>query len=356
MPTTDLARRTAAQLVMVGIPGPRVDPDTRDFLATYGPGGVILFRRNAGSPARLRRLVADLKSLGSGVPPLVAIDHEGGRVHRLSPPFTRFPSAREVGRHGARAARAVGEAMGRELGSVGIDLDFAPVLDVPTNPRNQVIGDRAFSDDPTRAARLALAFADGLRRGGVLPCGKHFPGHGGTVGDSHHVLPRDLRSRRELDRLAIAPFRAAAERLPAIMTAHVVYPALDRTRPATLSPAIATTLLRHRLGFRGALFSDDMEMRAVAGRRSSTRAALDAVLAGCDMLLVCQSLALAGDVIEHLARAITRGSLPGARVREAIGRIHALRRRRPVLAPPSTPRAWPAHTALRRSLAKPPRA
>lgn len=348
MPTTDLARRAAGQLVMAGLPGPEIDRETRDFLRTYAPGGVILFRRNAGGPARLRRFVAEVKALGSGVPPLVAIDHEGGRVHRLRRPFTHFPPARQIGRRGTRAARAVGLAMGRELAAVGIDLDFAPVLDVATNPRNAVIGDRAFSDDPTEATRLALAFSEGLLRGGVLPCGKHFPGHGGTVGDSHHVLPRDGRSRRVLERDAIAPFRTAvAAGMPALMTAHVVYPALDPDRPATLSPVIATRLLRRRLGFHGALFSDDLEMQAVAGRRQPARAAVDALGAGCDMLLVCNALTVAADVIEHLADAIARGRVPAARYAEALGRIQMLRRlRRPSRT--GGPLVWPTHAALRR--------
>jgi beta-N-acetylhexosaminidase len=351
MPTTELARRAAGQLVTVGVPGPALDARTRAFLGAYAPGGVILFWRNVGDARRLRRLVADLKTVGSGVPPIVSIDHEGGRVHRLGPPFTHFPAAEVVGRHGPAVVRAVGEAMGRELASVGIDLDFAPVLDVATNARNRVIGDRAFSATPAAAARLALALAAGLRRGGVIPCGKHFPGHGGTVGDSHHVLPRDPRSRRVLEREAIAPFRAAIRAgLPALMTAHVVYPALDPRRPATLSPAILTRLLRERLGFRGALFSDDLEMQAIAGRRDPGRAALAALAAGCDMLLVCNSLEVAAAVIDRLADAIARGRLPAARVREALGRIHALRRiRRPSRL--ADPLRWPPHARLRRRVA-----
>lgn len=355
MRVTELARRAAGQLVMAGIPGPLLDDETRAFLVAYAPGGIILFRRNARSPRQLRRLAAALASVGSGLPPLVAIDHEGGRVHRLARPFTHFPSARVVGRHGVRAVRAVGEAMGRELATAGIDLDFAPVLDVPTNPRNRVIGDRAFAEDPADVARLGLAFAAGLRRGGVIPCGKHFPGHGGTAGDSHHVLPRDARDERTLARLALAPFRAAvAAGLPALMTAHVIYPALDPRRPATLSHAIATDLLRRRLRFRGALFSDDLEMQAVAGRRRPGRAAVEAVAAGCDMVLVCNSLPVAADAVEQLARAIASGRLPAPRVREALGRVHALRRlRRPDRR--DEPLAWPAHAALRRRVAAVPR-
>src|SRR5919198_2714969 len=222
-------------------------------------------------------------------------------------PSTR-PAATLGARGDARLAEALGRAMGRELAAVGIDLDFAPVLDVWSNPRNRVIGDRAFGSDPARVARHALAFARGLARAGVLACGKHFPGHGASVGDSHFVLPRVRRSRRALAAVDLLPFaRAIAAGIPALMTAHVLYPALDPRRPATLSPAICRDLLRHRLGFRGVLFSDDLEMQALAARQTPPRAAVQALQAGCDMLLVCQSLDAARTAIRGVEEAIAGG-------------------------------------------------
>jgi len=350
---TEVARRTAGALFMVGIPGHVIDPKTRKFLEAYRPGGVILFRRNVRSAAQLQRLTAEIHAISAGPSPIVAIDHEGGRVHRLPRPFTHFPPASQVAAAGGvRVARAVGEAMGRELAAVGIDLDFAPVLDVATNHRNQVIGDRAFGTDPQTVARCALALARGLLAAGVVPCGKHFPGHGGTVGDSHRVLPRDRRSRRELRAVDLVPFeRAIAARLPALMTAHVVYPALDPTRPATLSRRIAHDLLRRRLGFAGVLFSDDLEMQAVAGRRRPERAAVAALEAGCDMLLVCESMAVAGASIESVATALARGRLPGNAIATSLGRIQQLRRH---IGPdrPARPLAWSRHAALARRLTR----
>ena len=352
MPTSIL-RRSVAQLFMVGLPGPTLDRPTRAFLAEHPPGGVILFKRNIRSAAQLRRLTAAIHETGAGIAPLVALDHEGGRVHRLPRPFTHFPPAGAVGgRHDARLAEAVGRAMGEELRAVGIDLDFAPVLDVWSNPRNRVIGDRAFGTEPARVARLGLALARGLMRAGVLACGKHVPGHGASAGDSHFVLPRVRRSRRELAAVELAPFaRAIAAGIPALMTAHVVYPALDPRRPATLSPLICRDLLRHRLGFRGVLFSDDLEMNAVAARSTPARSAVEAVRAGCDMLLVCQSLDAARAAMRGVEVAVARGTLVGEELAAALGRIQGLRR---FLARPRVRGdrlVWPAHARLARRAA-----
>src|SRR5262245_25705059 len=342
MPTAVL-RRTAAQLFMIGIPGPTIDRETARFLAEYPVGGVILFRRNVQSAGQLRRLVAALHATGAGPVPLVAIDHEGGRVDRLPRPFTHFPPALAVAEHGTRAAHAVGRAMGRELRAIGIDVDFAPVLDVWSNPRNRVIGDRAFSTDPATAARLALAFARGLAREGIVACGKHFPGHGASVGDSHFVLPRVRRSRRALAARELLPFvRAIAAGIPSLMTAHVVFPALDPRRPATLSPAICRDLLRRRLGFRGVLFSDDLEMNAVAARATPAESAVKALLAGCDMLLVCQSVDAARAAMKGVEQAVEDGRLPAERIATALARIQTLRRRLD-RRPRKAALRWPQH-------------
>ena len=350
---TTLLRRTAAQLFMVGLPRPALDRETREFLVEHCPGGVILFKRNIRSAEQLHRLVADIHATGAGVPPLVALDHEGGRVDRLPhPPFTHFPPMALVGESGDTSlAEGVGRAMGRELRAVGIDLDFAPVLDVWSNPRNRVIGDRAFGTTPRAVARLALAFARGLARAGVLACGKHFPGHGATVGDSHFVLPRVRRSRRALAATELVPFaRAAAADIPALMTAHVVVPALDARRPATVSPKICRDLLRRRLRFRGVLFSDDLEMQAMAGRRRVGRAAVEALRAGCDMLLVCQSLAAAREAMAAVEDALGRGRLEAGAIATSLMRIQGLRRR--LTAPPARASlGWPAHRQLARRVA-----
>ena len=337
------------QLLMVGIPGPTLDRPTRRSLLEIGPSGVILFRRNVQNPRQLGRLCAAIHRLRPDV--LVAIDHEGGRVNRLPPPFTAFPPAAALGKAGSqRLAFAAGQAMGRELASVGIDLDFAPVLDVLTHPSNRVIGDRSLGSDPGLVSRLGLAFARGLRSAGVIPCGKHFPGHGASRGDSHIVLPRVSQSSREIMRTHVAPFRdAVAAGIPCLMTAHVVYRSLDSTQAASLSPRILGRLLRRRLKYRGLIVSDDIEMAALSRHMPPEEAAVRAVAAGTDVLLVCNSLDIAGRVRRGLQQALASGQLPMARAREALGRIGRLRH--PRGAHPRI-RRWPvaAHAALAKAI------
>jgi len=216
--------------------------------------------------------------------------------------------------------------MARELASVGFDIDFAPVLDVHSNPANPVIGDRAFGAEPALVASLGVALLRGLRDGGLIPCGKHFPGHGDTAVDSHFELPTVGRARADLERIELPPFRAAvAADIPMMMSAHVVYPALDPLNPATVSRAILTDLLRGELGFRGVIASDDLEMRAISGRQDIAAAAVASLAAGADMLLVCESLTRAGDVFAAIEAAVCTGAVPESAVTAAAARIAALR-------------------------------
>ena len=283
--------KSLSQLVVTGFEGTRLDARIRGRLERLAPGGVVLFRRNVGDPAALLRLTNELRGI-LGPRALIAVDQEGGRVARLRAPFTEWPAMRRVGELGdARLARGIGAAIGRELAAAGFNCDFAPVLDVDSNPSNPVIGDRAFAGEPAAVARLALAFASGLEASGVVPCGKHFPGHGDTAVDSHFSLPRVGRTLAELSRVELRPFRAAIRRgLPMLMTAHVVYEALDPVRPATLSAPILRGLLRERLGFEGVVVSDDLAMHALDAAGSVAEIAVGAVAAGCDLLLACQRL------------------------------------------------------------------
>jgi beta-N-acetylhexosaminidase len=223
-------------------------------------------------------------------------------------------------------AAEVGLALGRELAALGFDLDFAPVLDVHTNERNPVIGDRAFGREAAAAARRALALAGGLARGGVLACGKHFPGHGDTTLDSHVALPRLDHGRARLDTVELLPFqRAAAAGLPMIMTAHVIVAAYDPAVPATLSPAVIDGLLRRRFGFDGVIVSDDLDMKAIADHFELGDAAVRAVRAGCDALLVSRIEAHQEAARAGLIRAGERDSAMRARLGQAAARVRAMK-------------------------------
>ena len=326
--------REAARCVFVGIAGTAPTPEELELIRR-GVGGVILFSRNVQEPAQVAELSRHLKEQAPG-PLLVSIDQEGGRVQRLRPPsWTGWPPLRRLGQldekggllnlNGTALAEKVGGLVARELSACGIDLDYAPVVDVDTNPLNPVIGDRSFGRDPRRVARLGVAFAQGLERGGVASCVKHFPGHGDTSQDSHQTLPRLAHDMQRLWEVELVPFVAAARAgLASVMTAHVRFEAFDRL-PATLSP-VALSLLRKDVGFGGCCISDDLEMKAISETWGVPDAAELAVAAGCDAVLVCHTLRHQHDSIDAIARGARSGPLPRERLAEAAGRVAALQK------------------------------
>jgi len=263
-------------------------------------------------------------------PLLVAVDQEGGTVQRVRAPATHWPPMLSHAGHPApedeELAEAVGLAIGEELAALGFDIDFAPVLDVHSNEANPIIGQRAFGRDPDEVARRGLAFARGLAAAGILACGKHFPGHGDTTTDSHLELPRIDHGLDRLERIELAPFAAAAKAgLPMVMTAHVVFSALDDRVPATLSKKVITDLLRDQLGYAGVIVSDDLDMKAIADHFGIAEAAVGAIRAGCDALLLCrdeQHQALAHLALIHHAE---QDSTFRARLGEAAARIRAMK-------------------------------
>ncbi|MCG8421082.1 MAG: beta-N-acetylhexosaminidase [Proteobacteria bacterium] len=295
----------------------------------------------------LARSLHDLSSRagrGDGTPTWIAIDQEGGRVQRVRQPATVWPpmlsfehvlgtsDAETVQQSAADSAveslaEAVGEAMGLELAALGIDIDFAPVLDVHSNPANPIIGDRAFGTEAECTSRRALSFARGLASAGVLGCGKHFPGHGDTTTDSHLILPR---LDHELDRLAaveLLPFRRAiGAGIPLIMTAHIVFSALDSALPATLSRRVVSGLLRRELGFAGIVVSDDLGMKAIAAHHDIGEAAVLAVQAGCDALLVCHDRDQQERAYHSLIRAAESASEIRERINQSAARIRTAKK------------------------------
>jgi beta-N-acetylhexosaminidase len=299
---------------------------------------LILFTRNIDGVDQAAALIASCTARSDpALPILVCVDQEGGRVARFGEPVLSLPPMQTLAAAGdTRLTRDAAKVLGRQLRAIGINLDFAPVLDVDTNPDNPVIGDRAFGCTPDVVIEHALAFADGLQDGGVLSCGKHFPGHGDTDLDSHVALPTLRHDRARLDEVELRPFRAAAQRVPSVMTAHVVFEAVDRNVPATMSAAAIGQLLREDVGFEGAVFSDDLEMKAVTERYSVEEAGVLAIEAGCDLLLVCSDLEAATRLREALAAEASRRSGFRARLTEARSRADALRKRVRAL-PPAVP-------------------
>jgi beta-N-acetylhexosaminidase len=330
------ARHLAGGLFIVGFDGISVGPGLAETIARWRPGGFILFRRNIGTPEQVARLCADLRALyPEDDPPLISVDQEGGRVARLRTPFTEFPSARVFGRLAGEGGsfellERAAEVTARELTAVGINFNFAPVLDVDSNPANPIIGDRAYGQTPELVSEAARRVIETFQRNGLLACGKHFPGHGDTDADSHTDLPVVRRDRESLDDVELAPFRdMAATGLAALMTAHVLYPALDPDWPATLSRPILYELLRRELGYDGLIVTDNMEMRGVWGRFPPAELTRRAVDAGCD-LFIGGGGGLDGrhaqteiqfELMETLAGQIERGEVELARIEASVARV-----------------------------------
>jgi len=323
----------ATSLMMVDIPGPSLDPATKAHLAKYKFGGICLFRKNIQSPAQLRKLVDDLREM-LGPKVFISIDQEGGAVQRVLE-LTLAPSPMALGAvNDAKTAQAVGAAVGRSLISLGINWNFAPSLDVNTNPKNPVIGDRSFGSDPKKVAELGIAWAKGLESAGVMASVKHFPGHGDTALDSHLELPVVDKPLAVLEKTELFPFCKAAEAgLASVMSAHIRFPQLDPEHPATLSPKILTGLLREKLGFQGVVVTDALDMQAITRHYPLEESAVRAIQAGADMILSLGKPEVQVKQANAIAKAIADGTIPAVlwessqqRLRDAFGRFPSLPR------------------------------
>lgn len=291
--------------LMIDVAGLELAAEDRELLRHPSVGGLILFARNYADPAQVEALVREAHALREPRL-LVAVDHEGGRVQRFRDGFTRLPPMRVCGRAWQRDERralelaaTIGWCIGAELRAIGVDLAFAPVLDLDFGV-SSVIGDRAFHADPDAVARLAGACMHGLKRAGMAATGKHFPGHGGIAADSHLELPVDPRPRADLEAADLVPFRRLIEAgLPSVMMAHVVYPAVDPL-PASFSARWIQDELRGALEFQGAVFCDDLSMAGAAAIGDHPERARVALAAGCDMLPICNDRAATERVIDAL--------------------------------------------------------
>jgi beta-N-acetylhexosaminidase len=294
-------------------------------------GGLILMGRNVERPAQVRRLLVDAAAAASSnrPPPLLAVDQEGGRVARLKAPVLQLPAARDLGAiDDAALTRRAFAALGRQLRALGFTVDFAPVLDVEGGSAREVIGDRSFAGEAAQAGRHGAAAVAGLLDSGVCPCGKHFPGHGVTIVDSHRSLPSSPRALAELRARELGPFAAAiAAGLPMVMPAHVVYLGVDPAHPATTSPVLLRAVLRGELRFEGAVVTDDLKMGAVSDAGGPVEVALEALMAGADLMLMCHDEDIQERIRAALADAARRSPAVASRLDEAAARSLELRRR-----------------------------
>ncbi len=321
------------QLLIGGFEGTEIGDQATRLVQEYQVGGLILYGRNIAGAGQLVTLTNGLKALnGDGIPLFLSIDQEGGGVDRMPPEVRRTPGAYCVGQTGSvPAAQSYGDVLAAECAAFGLNLDFAPVLDVWSNPGNTVIGQRAFSADARTVAGLGPAAARRMMDQGVIPVVKHFPGHGDTAVDSHVGLPVVDKSPEELEETELIPFRAAIQsagtdgQVPAVMVAHILLTQLDPERPASLSPAVVTGLLREELGFAGAVLTDDLTMGAVTQSYGLGEAAVLAVEAGCDILLVCHGQDSVPAVRTALLEAAASGRITAERLDESVYRILRLK-------------------------------
>ncbi len=323
-------RRHVGRLAIVGFTGHSVPAELRKLVAEFDLGGVIYFARNVVEPRQVAELSREVADLAIDWPLWISVDQEGGRVARLKKPFTEWPPAITLGRSGDdKLAERFASALAAELTAVGINLDYAPVLDVHTNPANPVIGDRALAERADLAATLGRAVIRGLQSAGVSACGKHFPGHGDTSSDSHEELPIVEHDKRRLEAVELLPFRAAIEEgVATLMTAHVQVPALDADRPASLSSRIVTDLLKTAMGYGGVVLSDDLGMKAISTSWPLADASVAAIAAGCDAVLFCNStIDEQVTALEAVIRAAESGQLINTRLDDAFARQRRVKER-----------------------------
>jgi beta-N-acetylhexosaminidase len=319
--------RKIGRLFMSGIPGTALDADTEGLIRQYCLGGVILFRRNIKDPVQLTTLCNDLQNAAMGyhgIPLFLAVDQEGGRVARLKEPFTLFPGNAAIGVHERAVEKALefAHVTAREMRLVGLNMNLAPVVDVPRGEPEKHLEGRTFGQDPERVALLGGTVVKGLQEKGIMAVAKHFPGLGKASLDPHHHLPTIEVDAAEMEEINLPPFKAAiAQGVSGIMTSHAIYPFLDEVLPATLSPAILTGLLRERLGFDGLILSDDLEMGAIAkgwGVAEGTAAAFEA---GADILLICKDQENVMEAIHLMRRKLLSGEIPFQQLNQTMERI-----------------------------------
>jgi beta-N-acetylhexosaminidase len=335
MPLNMSLEEQIGQVLVAGFPGPTPSPEIIDLIQRHHVGNIILFSRNVQNAPQLRRLTSELQRIareaGHRHPLLIGIDQENGSVRRLGPDATIFPGNMALGAIGSeQMAHKVTRAAGHELLELGVNLNFAPVVDVNNNPANPVIGNRSFGEDPQQVARLGSAAVKGWQDAGVIGCLKHFPGHGDTAVDSHLALPILPYALQRLEEVELVPFQSGiAAGAAMIMSAHISFPAIthDEALPATLSPAILRGLLREQLGFKGVIISDCLEMKAISEGVGIGRGSVLALLAGIDLVLISHLYERQRAGIDAIKAALDSGELPPELLQQAVERVIQLKQR-----------------------------
>ncbi|WP_274363637.1 beta-N-acetylhexosaminidase [Paenibacillus thermotolerans] len=318
------------QMIFAGISGTTMNDNDKKLIGQFHVGGIIFYKRNFDTPEQTVKLVNQLKAGNrSDLPIFLGVDQEGGRVTRLPGGLVNFPPNKQIGQvNDPEFSYKVGALLGQELKEFGLNLNFAPVLDINSNPKNPVIGDRSFGNNPEIVSELGIQTMKGLESQNVIPTVKHFPGHGDTSVDSHLELPIVNKSLKELKKLELIPFERAIEQgADVVMVAHILLPELDETNPASMSKAVMTDLLRKQVGFTGVIITDDMAMGAITEHFDIGKAAVESVKAGSDIILMGHEYNNAVKIISSLKTAVQHGDISEQRLNESMERIIRLKRK-----------------------------
>lgn len=306
------------QHMIIGISGQTLTDDEKKFIVSNNIGGIILMGRNVSEPKQVHELCKEIQSLRTQMqdkaPLFIGIDMEGGRVARLKAPFTQWPPLKKLGDlDNATVTFHFSNKMGQELNAVGINLDFAPCVDIFTNAKNTVIGDRSISADPEMVAKHASALVRGYIKSNIISCAKHFPGHGNTIVDSHEDLPVEELDMKRLDSLELVPFkRTFKARVDMVMTSHILFKNVDPEWPVTLSEIFLKKILREQCRYRGLIVTDDLDMKAMAKHYDVKQIPVRAMQAGAQILLYCNEPMSPVRAIEGISEALAKGTLKKA--------------------------------------------
>jgi len=315
------------QMIIVGFNGTGVNEELINLANINKVGGVILFKRNIETSEQLKELNNNIEELNNEIPLFISVDEEGGRVNRLPIDMENFPSAKEIGLKNDKVyAYNNGKSIGESLKVTGFNMNYAPVLDIFSNPQNTVIGDRAFGSDIETVSTMGISTMKGIEDEGIISVVKHFPGHGDTFVDSHYGLPIVYKSLKELDNFEFIPFKKAIEEgCKAIMVSHILLDKIDNKNPSSMSKTVITGILREKLGFDGVIITDDMEMKAITENYTIEDASVKSIIAGCDILLIGSGTEYVNKVIDAIKEAILNGHISEERIDESVTRIIKLK-------------------------------